>query len=76
MEMQCSGSSQMGAGACFSKDFNSELEMELNYETSKSIDDTNHSQVIKCHAGDGGWRDLIISHAGRSRRILPSWVGR
>lgn len=59
----------MGAGTGFSKDFNSDLEKGLNRETLKSIDDTNLSQPVKCHAGDGGWGDLVISHAGRSRRI-------
>lgn len=75
MQQQCV-LSDTGAGTGFSKDFNSELQKGLNRETSKSIDDTNLFQVVKCHAGDGGWGDLVISHAGRSRRTSPKWEGR
>lgn len=66
----------MGAGTGFSKDFNSELEKGLNHETSKSTDDTNLSQVVKCHAGDGGWGDVVISHTGRYGRNSPNWMHR
>jgi len=56
--------SGIGAGIGFSRDFHSGLEKGLNHETSKSIDDTNLSRVVKCHAGDGEW--------GRSGDV-PVW---
>lgn len=66
----------MGAGTGFSKDFNSEIKKGLKRETSKSIDDINLSQVAKCHVGDGEGGDLVISHAGRSRRTSANRAGR
>lgn len=75
MQWQCVLSGT-GAGTGFSKDFISDLEKGLNCKTSKSTDNTNLSQVVKCHSSNEGWGDLLISHTGRSRRTPPHRTGR